>query len=167
MIRSLHGFLLGLLVASSGAVAEGMLIDGRAFALKAQARACYLGFIELYDVDYLRSETQPASCIRLSYLRDFDAAALGEATRKVFEDRHGEPAMRRYRVELEEVARAYRSVVPGDQYLYCVDAAGGTLLRDGSPAVRLPDSGFARRFMQIWVKAGRVGREPEWGFGRC
>ena len=42
--------------------------------------------------------------------RGFDAATLGEATRKVFEDRHGGDLAGRYRVELEQVAAAYRSV---------------------------------------------------------
>ena len=160
--------LLALLVAFGASANEQLSINGQQLELKAQARACYLGFIELYDVDYFRETAGEASCVRLSYLRGFDAETLGETPREVFVARHGGDAGSRYRTELELVAGAYRSVGRGDQYLYCVDADGvGTLLRDDAAALRLPSADFARRFLQIWVQAADNPRQPQWGFGSC
>lgn len=160
-------FLLGLLLSGGVSATERLRFEGRQLELKAQARACYLGFIELYDVDYYRGPTR-ASCIRLSYLREFDAKTLGVATRKVFEERHGASVGSRYHAELEQVAAAYRSVGPGDRYLYCLEADGtGTLLRDDMPALQLPSTDFARRFLQIWVRGEGGPEDPQWAFGTC
>ena len=90
MKRHLFYLLIGLVWAGGASAAERLWFDGQALELKAQARACYLGFLELYDVDYFRAPTRDTNCIRLSYLREFDAETLGEATLEVFKDRHGE-----------------------------------------------------------------------------
>lgn len=165
-----HGLcciLFGLLLSGGASAAERLWFDGRQLDLRAQARACYLGFIDLYDVDYFRGPAR-ASCIRLSYLRGFDAETLGEATRKVFVDRHGATVSDRYDRELAEVAAAYRSVEPGDQYLYCLEADGtGTLLRDDAPALQVPSADFARRFLQIWVRGEDGSGAPQWAFRNC
>ena len=164
----LLGLLFGMALTAATPAAERLTIAGNQLDLKAQTRACYLGFLKLYDVDYFRGAAGDASCIRLSYLREFGAATLGEATRTVFEQRHGEAAAERYRSELGRVADAYRAVVPGDQYLYCIDEVGtGTLLRDGATAAQLSAPEFARRFLQIWVQAEGDAHEPVWAFRRC
>ena len=167
MTRSLCALILGLLLSGGVHAAERLWFDGRQLELKAQARACYLGFIELYDVDYFRGPAS-TSCIRLSYLREFDAQTLGEATLEVFKDRHGVDLVSRYRAQLDQVAAAYRPVEPGDRYLYCLEADGtGTLQRDEVPTLRLASADFARRFLQIWVRAEDRSGEPQWGFGSC
>jgi hypothetical protein len=168
MKKTFATILLGLVLAGPLSAGEAIEVNGQRLELKAQARACYLGFVELYDVDYFRDTAGPVSCVRLSYLRDIEAATLDEATRKVFEERHGGEFVNRYRAELEQVGKAYRPVGPGDQYLYCVGADGaGSLLRDNAPVVQLASSDFARRFLQIWVKADDPADAPQWGFGRC
>lgn len=168
MKQSVCGVLLGFLLLGGASAAERLWFDGRELELKAQARACYLGFLKLYDVEYFRASNQDTSCIRLSYLREFDAQTLGEATREVFKDRHGARLVRRYRVELEQVAAAYLAVAPGDRYLYCLEADGsGTLQRDDAPTLRLPSADFARRFLQIWVQGEEGPADPEWGFSSC
>jgi hypothetical protein len=167
MKHLLGHLLLGLLLSGGVSATERLWFEGRELERKAQARACYLGFIELYDVDYYRGPTR-SSCIRLSYLREFDAKTLGEATRKVFEERHGALVGNRYQAELEQVAAAYRSVAPGDQYLYCLESNGtGTLMRDDMPALQLTSSDFARRFLQIWVRGEDRPGDPRWAFGTC
>ena len=96
------------------------------------------------------------------------AQTLGEAKSEVFEDRHGPRLVSRYRAELEQVAAAYRSVVPGDQYLYCLEAdGGGALQRDDVPTLRLSSADFARRFLQIWVQGEDGVGDPRWGFRSC
>jgi len=168
MRRLMPGLLFGIMLSGGAAAAERLWFDGRELDLAAQARACYLGFLKLYEVDYFRGEEGGGRCIRLSYLREFDADVLGEATRKVFGERHGEDAAIRYRTELERVARAYRAVVPGDQYLYCVGTRGeGRLLRDDEVVVSLSSGDFADRFLQIWVQAEPADRSPQWGFRAC
>lgn len=168
MTRLLCTLTLGLSLSGGVCAAERLWFDDRQLELKAQARACYLGFLELYDVDFFRNQDESTSCVRLSYLRDFDAETLGEATQKVFEDRHGAGVVDRYRPELEQVASAYRSVGPGDRYLYCLGSDGtGALLRDDAPTLQLPSAEFARRFLQIWVKGEDALGNPQWGFGSC
>jgi hypothetical protein len=160
--------MLGLSLTGGVSAAERLWFDDRQLELKAQARACYLGFIKLYDADFFRNQAASTSCVRLSYLRDFDAESLGEATEKVFEDRHGSDVVSRYRSELDQVASAYRSVEPGDRYLYCLGSDGaGNLMRDDAPTLRLPSTDFARRFLQIWVKGEDDLGNPQWGFGSC
>ena len=159
--------LFGVLLSGAASAAERLWFDGRQLELRAQTRACYLGFIDLYDVDYFRGPAQ-ASCVRLSYLRGFDAETLGEATRKVFADRHGDRLGSRYEAELEQVAAAYRAVEPGDQYTYCLEPDGtGALLRDDLPALQMASPDFARRFLQIWVQGEDASGEPRWSFGSC
>ena len=168
MKRHLCYVLMGLVWAGGASAAERLWFDGQALELKAQARACYLGFLELYDVDYFRAPTRETDCIRLSYLREFDAETLGEATLEVFKDRHGEDLVSRYRAELEQVAAAYRSVEPGDRYLYCLEDDGtGILQRDDAPTLRLASADFARRFLQIWVQGEDGTGAPRWGFPSC
>ena len=135
--------------------------------VRAQARACYLGFIKLYDVDYLAGETG-ARCVRVSYLRGFSADQLGEATTQIFRERHGETVAERYRDLLGEVNRAYADVDDGDSYTYCVTQdRGGVLLRDARPVSRIASDDFARRFMQIWVTTERADGGPDWAFRDC
>jgi len=168
MTRSLVALMLGLSLSGGVFAAERLWFDDRELELKAQARACYLGFIKLYDVDFFRNQAESTSCVRLSYLRDFDAETLGEATQEVFEDRHGAGVVSRYRPELDQVASAYRSVEPGDRYLYCLESDGtGSLMRDNAPTLRLKSGDFARRFLQIWVKGEDDLGNPQWAFGSC
>jgi len=157
-----------LLMLSAPLAAQERLVPGDTpFELRAEARACYLGFIELYDVDYLVSPSA-TRCIRLSYLKAFSGDTLAEATRKVFEQRHGSEITARYRAELARLGAAYTDVAPGDRYTYCVDvAAGGLLLRDGVAVHRTEGRDFAARFLQIWINGDRPEGAPVWGFGQC
>lgn len=160
--------LLLLLFSAPPVVAERQLALGdRLLELRAEARACYLGFIELYDVDYFAGPDM-ARCVQVSYLREFSDEHLDEATRKVFADRHGRDLVDRYREELGRLGGAYRPVAPGDRYTFCVEPdAGGLLLRDGKPVIRVETTDFAERFLQIWVRSDSPAGEPEWGFGQC
>ncbi len=150
--------------------AQQLALGDASLALTAQARACYLGFIKLYDIDYFARgpREQGARCVQVSYLRDFSAEELGEATLKIFRKRHGDDLVGQYRRELSDVGSAYLAVAPGDRYTYCVDpAAGGVLQRDGAPVAQFGSADFAARFLQIWVKRERDDGLPEWGFGQC
>lgn len=150
--------------------ADKLSIEGRELELKAQARACYLGFIKLYDADYFRgsAEDGPTRCVRVSYLRDFSASELDEATRRIYKDLHGDAVADRHQAWLERIGLAYRAVRPGDRYLYCVDPAGlGALIRDGAPVVSISAGDFAQRFLQIWVRSEDAAQVPAWSFKRC
>jgi len=141
---------------------EGALLD-----LRAEARACYLGFVELYEIDYF-ARPGGARCVQVSYLREFSREQLDAATLKVFETRHGREAVDQYRTQLQRVGSAYRPVVAGDGYTYCVSPqSNGLLLRDGAAVVRFGSADFAERFLQIWVKSDRAEGDPEWGFSQC
>ena len=169
MKRSMCCVFLGLLLSAGVSAKERLWFEGRELELQGQARACYLGFIELYEVDYFRDPAH-ASCIRLSYLREIDAETLAEATRKVFTDRHGASVSDRFEAELAQVGAAYRSVEPGDNYLYCLDTDGtGTLVRNGNDTstLQLPSADFARRYLQIWVREEEESGDPRWAFSRC
>jgi len=156
-----------LLLAGPGFAAPGLSFADSLLDLKAQARACHLGFIKLYEADYY-ARPGVGRCIRLSYLREFSGEALDEATLKVFEKRHGEATVARYRADLARIGAAYRPVGPGDRYTYCVSAdAGGVLLRDGEAVVRIDSDDLAERFMQIWVRSDRPDGAPDWAFGQC
>lgn len=156
------GALAGLLAASSAHAA----VDDSALQVRGQARACYLGFIHLYDAEYL-SDAQGARCVRVAYLREFSAEDLDRATRRVFRIRHGDAVTERFGDWLEQVGEAYRPVEVGDRYTYCVSGDHGTLLRDGQTAVQISDGEFARRFMQIWVHREQLGARPDWAFTQC
>lgn len=165
MMRSLLS--LCLLLSGPGFAAAALDFDDSLLELKAQARACYMGFIELYDADYY-ARPGVGRCIRLSYLRDFSGEALDEATVKVFKQRHGEAMVARYREDLARIGAAYRPVVPGDRYTYCVgNDSGGVLLRDGEAVARIDSNELAERFLQIWVRSDAPDSLPEWGFGQC
>ncbi|MCB1801449.1 MAG: chalcone isomerase family protein [Gammaproteobacteria bacterium] len=149
---------------------EGLQIDERWLTLKAQARACYLGFIELYDAAYFRSDTStPAKrCIQVDYRRSFSAAALDKATNEVFRERHGAESAARYAHYLAQVGDVYRAVEAGDRYTYCLDDnAGGVLWRDGKAVVRFDSHEFSERFMQIWVAGETADARPRWAFPGC
>jgi hypothetical protein len=150
---------------------DRLVLDDRPLELRAQARACYLGFIKLYDVDYFREAGaggDATRCVRVSYLRDFSAEALDEATLKVFAERHGDGALRRYRRELEQVGMVYEPVAPGDRYTFCrAPGDTGLLLRDGREVMRVVTDGFAERFLEIWVRSEDAAQAPEWAFSRC
>ena len=163
--------VFGLLLGSSAAGAGTLALDDQLLELRAQTRACYLGFIRLYDAEYFRgagTQRKPGRCVRVSYLREFSAEALAEATDKVFRERHGDAISERFVRELVQVGRAYQSVESGDRYTYCVapDTAG-VLLRDGRAVLRLQSADFAERFMQIWVRAEDPEARPLWAFGQC
>ena len=97
-------FASALLLSGPGFAAAALGFDDSRLELKAQARACYIGFIKLYDADY-HARPGVGRCIRLSYLRDFSGEALDEATVKVFKQRHGEAMVARYREDLAASAR--------------------------------------------------------------
>lgn len=164
----------GALLGASGAVpatADRLVLNERMLELRAQARACYLGFIRLYDVDYFREPNggdDATRCVRVSYLRDFSAEALDEATLKVFAERHGDAVLERYRRELEQVGLVYEPVQAGDRYTFC-SAPGdtGLLLRNGREVIRFVTDGFAARFLEIWVRAEDASQTPQWAFSRC
>jgi hypothetical protein len=148
--------------------ASTLVIDQSKLELRAQARACYLGFIKLYDVDYLVDQ-EDGRCVRVSYLRGFSADQLGEATTKVFAQRHGDEVAARYLDLLSGVNAVYAPVDDGDTYTYCVtkSTGGGLLLRDGQAVKRIPSDDFAERFMQIWVGGETPEGKPAWNFRSC
>lgn len=151
--------------------ASTLAVDEQRLELRAQTRACYLGFIQLYDAEYFRADDvrgAPGRCVRVSYLRDFSAEALAEATDKVFRERHGDAVAARFGAELEQIGAAYRPVDSGDRYTYCVvPERAGLLLRDGRTVLRVDSADFAERFMQIWVRAEDESARPQWAFGQC
>lgn len=150
------------------AQASTLLIDDAELELRAQARACYLGFIQLYDVDYYVGESGDR-CVRVAYLRGFSEEQLGEATTKVFAKRHGETVAAQYDDLLDQINAAYEPVNDGDVYTYCVNRTqgAGLLLRDGQPVKRVPVDDFAERFLQIWVGGETADGKPDWNFGSC
>ena len=168
MKNMLRGALLLVILSGTAFAEERLWIDGRGLDLKAQTRACYLGFLRLYDVDYFSAVQGAGSCVRLSYLREFGADTLAEATTKVFRERHGDAAAELHRPQLDRVADAYRTVAPGDRYTYCVDAQGkGSLLRDSRVVAEFSSVEFANRFLQIWVSGESPDQEPAWAFSTC
>lgn len=162
--------LLGLsLLAAAGAQAD-FPYRGDVLALKGQAQACHLGFIRLYDIEYFGAREAAAGatrCVRITYRRGFSAKTLAEATDAVFRERHGSTDAERFRDDLAQVAAAYRAVEPGDVYTYCLDAGGGVLLRDRREVLRFESTGFAQRYLQIWVTGEDAELRPEWAFARC
>ena len=150
---------------------DRLALGNEMLALKAQTRACYLGFIKLYDAAYFRAPVagdDASRCVRVSYLRTISAAELDESTRKIFRIRHGDAAARDYLAQLERVGQTYESVGPGDRYTYCIDAGQrGVLIRDGTEVIRFDSADFAERFLQIWVEAEDDARRPQWAFGQC
>ncbi|MGV6827699.1 MAG: chalcone isomerase family protein [bacterium] len=130
------------------------------------ARACYWGFIQLYDADYSQ-DTDGGACIKLTYLRDFSAEQLAEATIEIFEKVHGLEETQMYRRYLDRTANDYQEVEAGDQYRYCtVDKTGGFLQLNNGPKRRYLDVQYADRLMKIWVLETRQG-QPIWNFKRC
>lgn len=167
-------FCLGLflvLLPGQQIAAEELTVDGQRLERTAQARACYLRLIELYDVDYFRATHAGDSgmrCVRVSYLRDFSAPMLDRATREIFEDLHGAEASARDRAWLERIGLAYQAVGAGDQYTYCVETPdAGVLIRDGREVARVASGDFAERFMQIWVASEDAQNLPRWRFNPC
>lgn len=141
--------------------------DAATLELRAQTRACYLGFIKLYDVDYLADESG-SRCVRVSYLRDFSKQDLGSATDKVFAKLHGDEVAERYQDVLTSVNAAYEAVQEGDVYTYCREPArGGVLLRNQQAVKLINSDDFAERFLQIWVKGESPDGRPEWRFNSC
>lgn len=164
-------FVLALLLAATAsATAEQLLLDDRQLSRTALTRACYLGFIKLYDAEYFRSTRDAVGdgrCVRLSYLREFSAGDLDEATVETFRKRHGGDLVERYRDTLTQIGEAYRAVQPGDRYTYCVADSGGALWRDRRAVVRVAEADFAARFMQIWVLGEDGAQQPQWAFSEC
>ena len=148
--------------------AASLLVDDAELELRAQTRACYMGFIKLYDIDYL-VDGDEARCVRVSYLRGFSADQLAKGTSKVFAERHGDAVADRYLDLLRDINAAYEPVDNGDTYTYCVNeaAGGGLLLRDGRPVKRVGSDDFAERFMQIWVQGELPDGKPDWNFRSC
>jgi hypothetical protein len=69
MTRSLSALMLGLSLSGGVCAAERLWFDDRQLELKAQTRACYLGFLELYDVDFFRNQTESTSCFARRFLQ--------------------------------------------------------------------------------------------------
>lgn len=170
-MRRAAGLLLGLILANGAGARDSLALGDSLLELKAQARACYLGLFKLYDAEYFRApgaDAGAARCVRVSYLRDFSAAALDQATREIFTELHGAQVVDLHRQTLDELALAYRAVRPGDRYTYCVAADNrGVLLRDGRSVIAFDSTDFAARFLQIWVRAEPGAGDPEWGFKPC
>ena len=159
--------LSGILFAALNAPSMALPPVSDSLEIRDQARACYLGFIKLYDVDYL-ADASNARCVRVSYLRGFSADELSEATTKVFAQRHGSDVAAEYIDLLQGVNSAYDDVDNGDTYTYCVaDSVGGVLIRDNEAVRRIDSDDFAKRFFQIWVKDERNDGRPEWSFSTC
>lgn len=159
--------IIGVLLAAFSAPTMALPPVDDSLELRDQARACYLGFIKLYDVDYL-ADANDARCVRVSYLRNFSADELSDATTKVFAQRHGADVAAEYIDLLQGVNSAYADVANGDTYTYCVaDSVGGVLIRDDEAVQRIESDDFARRFFQIWVKGERNDGRPEWSFRNC
>jgi hypothetical protein len=160
-------FLLILAITVSLVHAAPSSDDLTSLELRDQTRACYLGFIKLYDVDYLADENG-SRCVRVSYLRSFSKQDLGTATDEIFAKRHGDDVAASYGDLLSQVNAAYEPVEEGDGYTYCLaPEQGGVLLRDQRAVKRIESDDFAERFMQIWVRGEAPDGKPEWGFGSC
>lgn len=153
------------------AVPERLSVDDRRLELKAETKACYLGFIRLYGAAYFRATddtVDAARCVRLSYLREFSADELGESTMKVFSTRHGDAVSARFYSELQQTVRGYRSVGIGSRFTYGVEPDdSGVLRRDGQTVLRLKSNDFADRFMQTWGRSEDRSAQPRWAFGQC
>lgn len=141
--------------------------SGEALHLKESARACYMVFVKLYDIEYYKSPDDSSRCVKLRYLRDFSNEQLDEATRKIFANTNGYEAAQRYNALLEKVGNAYQAVTDGESYQYCViDNQQGVLAREGEELISIPDSEFANQFLRIWIK----NEKPdglEWNFRSC
>jgi len=146
--------------------AETLRYGDTALALRDQAKACYLRVIKLYDASYFRSSRGDIRCVKLDYLRSFDAQELAEATEKIFTRLHGRSEASRYRSQLDTVAASYQPVTPNDSYQFCVTTAGGELRRDGMAVAMFDDPVFGARFMNIWIKAESTA-STEWNFTPC
>jgi hypothetical protein len=171
MIGRWAGLYLLLCLPLGLPAAQRLAIGDEVLALRAQARACYLGFIEVYDAAYYRAQaagSDATRCVSVSYMRDISADDLDESTREIFRSRHGASVADSFLPELERVGRAYQPVAPGDRYTYCVEAGrAGLLLRGDSQVLRIDSADFAERFLQIWVQAEDQAWNPRWAFRRC
>lgn len=147
--------------------AAQMDYKGQALQLKDSARACYMVFVKLYDIEYYASSDDNSRCVNVSYLREFSDEQLDEATRKIFAKTNGDDAAERYSKLLQEIGNAYQPVTDGDSYQYCViNNQQGVLTREGEELVSLADGEFARQFLRIWIKDDKPDG-PEWNFRSC
>lgn len=147
--------------------AQALRFQDRTLTLKGSAQACYMAFLKLYDAAYYRSEDGAAQCVRLDYLRSFDADQIARATERVLVDRYGQRFVDSSRSQLARVIAGYRAVDAGDSYQYCVTMnSGGELLRDGKVVAQLDDKTFADRFLGIWVVREDAGGF-DWNFPTC
>jgi hypothetical protein len=166
-LRSACLFVLFFLFTLSPLQAAQMNYQGQSLQLKDTARACYMRFIKLYDIEYYASSSSNSRCIKLNYLREFTGEQLNEATQQIFADINGEQAAQRYQATLDQIGQRYQPVKDGDSYQYCVtENKRGVLSKEGEELISLVDEEFVNQFLRIWVK--REARDSlEWNFKSC
>ena len=160
-------FTVLLLVFSAQLLAKSTVnFEGKQLKYQAKARACYMGFIKVYNARYYADRSGSHQCIKLSYLRKISAEQLGEATEKIFKKRHGNAAKKRYVKQLGRVKGSYAKVSKGSRYQYCVSPKGGVLSGNKRKSLVIRNKPFADKLFQVWVK-GTTGRKPLWNFSDC
>lgn len=140
--------------------------EGKLLKYQAKARACYMGFIQVYNARYYADRNGSHQCVNLSYLRKISAEQLGEATEKIFIKRHGKAANKRYAKQLGRVKGSFAKVSKGSRYQYCVSPKGGVLSGNKRKSLVIRNKPFADKLFQIWVN-GTTGRKPLWNSSDC
>ena len=131
------------------------------------AKACYLGFIDLFRATYLVSADAQTRCVQLDYLRGFDAEDLAEHTRDAYRDIHAGVHVQDDE-QLQRFVEAFETVRAGDRYRYCVsDIQGGELFFNGEPVLQMENVGFSQRLFRIWVAGGDDQGRVRWNFSPC
>jgi hypothetical protein len=153
---------LGFCLSLPGAHAATMTSS----SLVAEARACYWGFIKLYNAAYFRDE-QGVECVQLDYLREFSNDELAEATNEVFINAHGETLYSQYQSRLDQLNDAYAAIREGDQYSFCVSEESGRLIRENTLVIQFDDPEFSRLVFKLWVSDYSADKNVEWNFSTC
>ena len=135
-------------------------------SLVAEARACYWGFIKLYNAAYFRDE-QGGECVQLDYLREFSNDELAEATNEVFINAHGDALYSQHQSRLDQLNAAYAAIREGDQYSFCVSEKDGRLIRKNMLVIKFDDPEFSRLVIKLWVSDYAADNKVEWNFSTC
>jgi len=153
---------LGFFLSLPGAHAATMTSS----SLVAEARACYWGFVKMYNAAYFRDE-QANECVQLDYLREFSKDELAEATNEVFTNVHGDALYSQYQSRLDQLNDAYAAIREGDQYSFCVSEEGGRLIRENTLVIQFDDPEFSRLVFKLWVSGYSADNKVEWNFSTC
>ena len=131
-----------------------------------QARACYWGFIKLYNAAYFR-DAEGGECVRLDYLRDFSKQELAQATNEVFINAHGDALYNQHQSRLDQLNDAYAAIREDDQYSFCLSKKGGRLIRESTLVIEFDDLDFSRLVFKLWVSNYSADKKVEWNFSTC